>query len=239
MNHISRISIRSYTNNIQSHAHSYHQLVLPLHGSINISVGEFSGLVSMGDCVIIRSGETHQFKAHENARFIVVDTHTLPENITASPNEKVSINAPLLAFIQFIETQLNHHINQEIEAFTFQFFYQLLALQPLSNNIDKRLNKVLSYISQHLTTEITNTQLAQLAFLSTTQFKKVFKDNIGLTTQQYIIQQRMEKAKTLLTHTDTPIAIIAEQVGYQSPSAFSRKFKAYFGNSPKAFSRWK
>ncbi len=237
MSEINRISIRSYTNKIESHAHSYHQLVLPLHGSIDIKVGDFSGLVNIGDCVIIKSGEIHEFKAHQDARFIVVDSDKLPENIMKSPNEKIAINAPLLALIQFIETQLNHHINQTIESATYDFFYLLLAQQPLSNNRDKRLNKVLSYINQHLATDMTNTQLAQLAFLSITQFKKVFKENLGVTTQQYITQQRMDKAKTLLTHTDTPIAIIAEQVGYQSPSAFSRKFKAHFGNCPREFSQ--
>jgi AraC-like DNA-binding protein len=239
MNPINRISIRSYTNKIASHVHSYHQLVLPLHGSINISVGEFSGLISIGDCVIIKSGETHKFKAHEDARFIVVDSDKLPANIIESHNEKVTINAPLLALIQFIETQLNHHINPTIELATFDLFYQLLAIQSLSNNRDKRLNKVLSYISENLTDEINNTQLAKLACLSMTQFKKVFKEDMGATTQHYVTKQRMNKAKTLLTHTDTPIAIIAEQVGYQSPSAFSRKFKAYFGHSPKAFSQGK
>lgn len=235
MANTNRISIRSYTSKIQSHAHSYHQLVLPLHGSINIKIGKFSGLVSIGDCVIIMSGEEHAFKAHENARFIVVDTDQLPKNITNSSCEKVTINAPLLSFIQFIETQLNHNINQEIESATFDFLYQLLEQQPLSSNNDKRLDKVLSFINQNLQHNLTNVALAKLAFLSITQFNKVFKKNIGVTTQQYITRIRMDKAKTLLTHTDTPIAIVAEQVGYQSPSAFSRKFKEYFNNNPKSF----
>ena len=239
MTSTNRISIRSYTSKIQSHAHSYHQLVLPLHGSINIKVGTFSGLVSIGDCVVIKADEVHAFTAHENARFIVVDTHTLPKNITDSLCEKMTINPPLLSFIQFIETQINYNINQEIESITFSFLYQLLAQQPLVNNSDKKLDKVLSFINQNLQHSLTNVALAKLAFLSITQFNKNFKANIGVTPQQYIIQRRMNKAKTLLTHTDTPIAIVAEQVGYQSPSAFSRKFKEYFGDKPKSFVKYR
>jgi len=232
---MNQISIRSYTKKVQSHAHPYHQLVLPLHGSIHITVGAFSGLVSVGDCVIIKSGTVHTFKANENARFIVVDTKTLPKNFMASLNEKVSINAPLLAFTHFIEAQLNHHINQTIASDTFTFLYQLLSQQTLQHNTDKRLDNVISYIHQNLQLPLENHTLAKLAYLSITQFKSVFKHNMQITPQQYITQCRMNKAKTLLTHTDTPIAIIAEQVGYQSPSAFSRKFKIYFGNTPNAF----
>ncbi|WP_419535300.1 helix-turn-helix domain-containing protein [Endozoicomonas sp.] len=45
----------------------------------------------------------------------------------------------------------------------------------------------------------------------------------------------MEKAKALLTHTDLPIQLIAERVGYNDVSAFSRRFTSHFGLSPKAF----
>jgi len=57
-----------------------------------------------------------------------------------------------------------------------------------------------------------------------------------MTTHKYITELRMEKASALLAHTDLPIRIVAEQVGYQDLSAFSRRFSSYFGQSPKAFS---
>ncbi|WP_350629915.1 helix-turn-helix domain-containing protein, partial [Pseudoalteromonas sp. Q36-MNA-CIBAN-0048] len=52
-----------------------------------------------------------------------------------------------------------------------------------------------------------------------------------------ITEKRMQKAKALLTHTDLPIQIIAEQVGYNDLSAFSRRFSLYFGLSPRLFLR--
>ncbi|NRB81644.1 MAG: AraC family transcriptional regulator, partial [Saccharospirillaceae bacterium] len=48
------LSIRAYTSQIRSHYHEFHQLVLPLHGAINIKVGDYTGKVSIGDCVIIK-----------------------------------------------------------------------------------------------------------------------------------------------------------------------------------------
>jgi len=230
-----RISIRSYTKNIRSHFHRYHQLVLPLHGSIEIKVGKFDGLVSLGDCVIIKSGQRHDFRANEQSKFIVIDTADLPNNIIDSPDEKVSIDAPLLSFMQFIEIQLNHHVNKPLESTVFDLFYQLLSQQPLLNKVDKRIEKIIYMISQDVSQNYLNADLADQACLSTTQFKHLFKAHMGVSCQKYITQLRMEKAKTLLTHTDTPIGIVAEQCGYLSPSAFCRKFKQYFAETPKAF----
>lgn len=237
MTSTNRFSIRSYTRETRSHFHFYHQLVLPLYGSIEIKVGEFSGFVSLGDCVIIKSGQRHDFRAHEEASFIVVDMDTLPENILCSIDEKFSVDSSLLSFVQFVEKQLNNSVNRSLEIVMFDLFFQLLAQQTFSHKIDKRIDKVISIITKDLSQLHSNETLAKHACLSTTQFKKVFKESIGTTTQRYITQLRMEKAKTLLSHTDTPICIVAESVGYQNPSAFSRKFKEHFGTSPKAFIR--
>lgn len=122
MSQVNRISIRSYTKKSHSHSHQYHQLVLPLHGAIELAVGSFSGLVTVGDCIRIKAGEIHTFKADKNARFVVVDTDILPENIINSPSEIITINTPLLTFIQFIESQLNHQIHPKIESASFTLF---------------------------------------------------------------------------------------------------------------------
>lgn len=54
---------------------------------------------------------------------------------------------------------------------------------------------------------------------------------------KYVTKLRMEKAQALLTHTDFPLQIIGEKVGYKEPSAFSRKFSHYFGLSPINFKK--
>jgi transcriptional regulator GlxA family with amidase domain len=63
--------------------------------------------------------------------------------------------------------------------------------------------------------------LAESAFLSETQFKKLFKQHTGMTVMKYVTKLRMEKALALITHTDYPLKIIGEKVGYKEPSTFS------------------
>lgn len=230
-------SIRSYTRTMCSHVHNYHQLVLPLRGSIDIKVGLFSGLVGLGDCVLIKAGQQHDFRAHEDASFIVVDTHTIPDNMHKAQAEKFSINPALLSFMQYIEVQLNDKTTTQTQTRIFELFYHLLSEHIFSNHCDKRIANVVDIISLDPSQPFDNNELAKHACLSTSQFKKLFKENIGVTPQRYLTSLRMTKAKALLTHTDTPINIIATRVGYQNASAFSRQFKAFFGYSPKTFLR--
>ncbi|NMV11914.1 helix-turn-helix transcriptional regulator, partial [Vibrio parahaemolyticus] len=103
--------------------------------------------------------------------------------------------------------------------------------------IDSRIRAVQSLISEQLEQSLTITVLANAAYLSPTQFKKLFKDNLSISVHKYITLQRMEKAKALLTHTDLPVQLIAERVGYSDISAFSRRFSKHFGVSPREFSR--
>lgn len=235
MSNMKHFSIRSYTKTSHSHYHQYHQLVLPLHGTIDISVGSYSGLVGVGDCVIIQAEQLHRFSANEAARFMVVDCNYLPENILQTPDQKITVDNSLITFTQFIEQQLESELNEKTEQHIFTLFNQLLSQQSGINRIDRRLEPVLSAINDDLSIDLSISQLAQLACLSPTQFKKIFKQCLGQTSQQYIRGLRMNRAKALLSRTDIPIAIIAQQVGYVNPSAFARQFKLLFGQSPKRF----
>lgn len=231
------LSIRSYTNHIRTHAHDYHQIVLPLNGSIDIQLDDYQGLVSLGDCVVIRAGQHHAFKANERARFVVADLDALPNNILLSQQVVFSINAPLLAYIHFLEKQLNHQVSPDIEKSSVLLFSQLLAEQTCSYQVDRRIEKVLAELHKDIAKKWSLSQLADIACLSLTQFKTVFGQSLSMTPHQYVTNIRMERAKAMLVHTDLPIRLIAEQVGYQDLSAFSRRFSAHYQQSPSQFLR--
>ena len=121
----------------------------------------------------------------------------------------------------------------------YETFCLLLAEQRLLPKLDTRISNVLIFIEQHIGESLNIADLAKVSYLSPTQFKKNFKKQLGVTVLQYISSVRMEKAQALLTHTDYPLRIIGEQVGYKELSTFSRKFKQHFGISPKKFKKLK
>lgn len=230
-------SIRSYTKQLSSHIHDYHQLVFPIYGALDMTVNEFHGSVNIGECIVIQANQRHDFRAHHEARFIVVDTRRLPENILGLNPPKFRVSSALLRFIQFIEEQLNQSITDKLQHSMYQLFEQLLMQQATHAKIDKRIENALHIIHKNLSIPHSIDDLSRQVHLSQTQFKVLFKEHIGQTCHQYLTQCRMEKAKALLTNTDTPVNRIAEQVGYASPSSFSRQYKALFGHPPKRHSQ--
>jgi len=73
-------------------------------------------------------------------------------------------------------------------------------------------------------------QLAEIAFQSRTAFAESFRKTSGWTPMQYITWWRMQLAWSML-NKGSNVARTAEQVGYQSESAFSRAFKKQFSVS--------
>ncbi|ANW25984.1 AraC family transcriptional regulator [Vibrio coralliilyticus] len=227
------LTIRAYTRQRRGHAHEHHQLVLPILGTIIIELEGYQGKVSVGECVVIQANTFHHFRAKEAARFIVADLNTLPENLLDMDTLVFPISSPLQSYLTFVESQLQHRVTPSIEEPMVDMFMKLLAEQQAGQQLDHRIRAVLHHIEEDLSKEITVDNLAKVACLSPTQFKKIFKQSTGLSVLQYVTKQRMEKAKALLTHTDIPVQLIAERVGYADLSAFSRRFSTSFGLSPR------
>lgn len=231
------LSIRSYSRRRRGHTHDFHQLVLPLRGVINIELDGFAGKVAPGECVVITRGKLHHFTANTEARFVIADMEALPEGLVGADRIAFAINAPLVRYLDFIEAQLEHQINAEVERSMFATFALLLAEQKPMPQADPRIQRVLLHIDLHLSDKITIRELAAVACLSETQFKKLFREQLGQAVMQYVTRQRMDKARAMLQHTDYSVQFIAGQIGYTDLSAFSRRFQACFGLTPTRFTQ--
>ncbi len=99
----------------------------------------------------------------------------------------------------------------------------------------RQLLQVLDYIDAHLGSEITLADLAVLVDISQFHFGRLFKQSLGLSPYQYLLQQRVERAKTLLKQTDKSIADIALECGFNSHSHMGRKFRQLTDMTPKAY----
>jgi AraC family transcriptional regulator len=100
---------------------------------------------------------------------------------------------------------------------------------------ERQLVQVLDYINEHLNQEIKLTDLAQLLDMSQFHFSRLFKQSLGITPHQYLLQQRVERAKQLLKHTNQSIADIAFLCGFNSHSHLSKQFRQLAGITPTAY----
>ena len=99
------------------------------------------------------------------------------------------------------------------------------------------LTQVFDYIDAHLGGEIKLADLAQMLNISQFHFGRMFKQSMGISPHQYLIQQRIERSKYLLKESDRLIVDIALECGFNSHSHLSKQFRQFTGVTPKAFRR--
>jgi AraC family transcriptional regulator len=104
-------------------------------------------------------------------------------------------------------------------------------------NHRSQLTEIIDYIEQNLEQELTVQALAQRAQLSISVFAHSFKKIIGTSPYQFIIQQRLERAKKLLLDRDAnlPISTICQMCGFSNPSVFTTRFRQKYGISPAKY----
>lgn len=95
--------------------------------------------------------------------------------------------------------------------------------------------QVLEYIDEYLNQDIRLADLAQLLGISQFHFSRLFKQSVGTAPYQYLLQQRIERAKQLLKKTDKSIVEIAFLCGFNSHSHLSQQFRQFTGMTPKAY----
>ena len=82
---------------------------------------------------------------------------------------------------------------------------------PIGNKglAPERLRRVCDYIEAHIDDDLSLTVLADIACLSPYHFSRSFKEAVGIGTQRYVVQRRIERAKTLMRRTNRQLALIA------------------------------
>jgi AraC family transcriptional regulator len=99
----------------------------------------------------------------------------------------------------------------------------------------RQLQQILEYIHAHLERDIKLADLAGLLGMSQFHFSHLFKQSIGTSPYQYLLQQRIERAQQLLKQTDRSIVDIAFECGFNSHSHLSKQFRQLTGMTPKSY----
>jgi AraC-like DNA-binding protein len=121
-------------------------------------------------------------------------------------------------------------------------FWQLLLRQENADSVvesspEERVRVLIRQIRESPATAYNVDRLARQAGLSSGHFRRIFRNQAGISPVQFILEQRIKRACFYLTETHLPIQRIATTVGYADVYFFSRQFKERMGISPSAFRR--
>lgn len=98
-----------------------------------------------------------------------------------------------------------------------------------------RMRRVKEFIDANLEDDLSLADIASIADLSQYHFARAFRRSAGVTAQQYVMQQRIEKAKGLLANADLPIIEVSLRSGFKNQSHFTTLFRKFTKLTPKTW----
>lgn len=102
---------------------------------------------------------------------------------------------------------------------------------------NKKLRLVLELINSDLAADLSLSSLAETVDLSEYHFLRLFKQSTGTTPHQYVLRQRIERARRLLIESDLSVTEIAYLLGFATPAHFARQFRRQTGIAPTELRR--
>lgn len=126
-------------------------------------------------------------------------------------------------FYQFLQINAYHIISD-----TARRTYQLQQ---------QRIRQISDYIDRHYSQKLLLSDIAEKLGLNLYYLSHFFKENFGLSFQDYLARIRSEKARQLLLLTDQSLLDICMSAGFSDPKYFNCSFRKQYGSTPKEYRR--
>ncbi|MBR1970722.1 MAG: AraC family transcriptional regulator [Clostridia bacterium] len=219
-------------------------------GECSITVEGKTYNAKKGMWFFIPAGTVHKYHNYSNKtmekywiHFDLYPDSSLLKSLSLSHYVNVSEDSAVTRlFDEYIKLKRNDSLTDKIEikALLLRLVSEYIKLSKNSDikvekKMEDRIEKVLSYINTNLKKELTNEELAKICFLHPNHFIRFFKQKMGSTPQQYIMQKRMESAKRLIEQTDLNMAEIAEKTGFYDMAHLSKAFKKFYSMAPTQY----
>jgi AraC family transcriptional regulator len=245
------------------HCHQMHILTMVTSGTpINQSIEGQSQhhLVGQNNVFILPAGALHRCDWQRDIEFMFVgiDPHIFvqigqelvnPDRIELIPHF-ATLQDPLIQGILFTLKQELIMAGIQSDLFVDQLKTTLVTHLLRKYGVQKakittyadglprhKLNQIVDYIEAHLDSSLELEELAQQVGMSQFYFSRLFKQSLGITPHQYVIQQRVERAKRLLQKGELSLAEIALECRFAHQGHLNRHFKRLTGKTPKEMAR--
>lgn len=136
--------------------------------------------------------------------------------------------------IQFAEERERKQTQEEIGRIVTKT-QEIKGQERESDSVEERLSVVKNYIESHMQEKISVRDLAELVHINEQYLMRIFKRETGQSILEYITERRIIIASNLLKDTNYSINFIADCVGCENYSYFTKIFKKYTGFTPREY----
>ena len=231
---------RTYSTQADTHYHTYAQLILPLQGRLLIETAALQCVLDEDHVFYLPPHCRHSFAAQDHHQFLVLDIPSMlirsalmqPFGIVQHrPFDQRWYGLRSLLLAELAQKSSPTAATQSSPGLRHLVHYAASLLQS------PQVTRSVEYIQTHFDQSFDLETLAQLEGFTVTYFCEWFKHQTGQTPKAYIQALRLKKAQELLTHTDSTILEIAQDVGYEHHGSLTRLFRQKLGLSPQQYRR--
>ncbi len=191
-----------------------------------------------GDAILFPQGSIRERKATSiPVRYASINVH-LRENplLSIAGYLPGQTTAEALSILKIMDTAWHSgsgYTDSQCLALFAYLYCHLADMNPEYAN--PHIQSMKAYISKHLSEKLTLHEIAASVHLTPEYCCTLFKKQTGTTIFDYILHQRIDAARRLITLGDLPLQRVAIEVGLPDYNYFSRAFKRLAGVTPSAY----
>lgn len=227
------VETRSYPDRVLTDRHGFHQLLLGLDGALELESSGRLAHVTRGVLTPVASGEVHHYLAPGDNRVLVLD---LPEAWCEALTFE-GLLAPTARRLP--ETLVVQGERLDGSATTLARWLALALEAGGRRRIPPRLKllELLPTVRSDLARPWRVGEMARRCHLAEAVFARQFRALTGLSPHEWLVQQRLARARELLRVGNASLTEVAQACGFADSAHFSRSFRRHHGASPSEWRR--
>lgn len=222
---------------IKKNAFPFWELTLVLSGSMTYIVDGVSHTLKKDDAVLVPCDvERERLRDAAPVKYVSFNFHLLPDTTLDLPVHIAGgVSADIRRLLSaFPQSHLSpyYHAHEKVANMLNYILFELQDNVCMPSNNEHILN-ITKYIGEHITEPLTLASISRTVGLSREYVSYLFKREMNTTLTDFIHSQKMLLAKQLVLNREMELTAIAQYLGYENYSYFSRLFKHYFDISPR------
>lgn len=247
------------------HWHNEIEFVFVEQGNIICSVAEEEFLLKQGEGIFVNSRVLHRFSSAEDAvipNFVFRPVFFAPEDSLLYQTyvkpmidsairyqvyrEEIPWQRECLAVIRDICKAQELAFGKEFKTkeLCYRLWLQILSnttipepkeSEQVSSYYQAMLQRMMQYMHTHYKKQITLEQLAREVSISKSSVTNLFRKYLHSTPMNYLVHYRLRMAAEKLRATESSIATIARESGFENVGYFCRAFKKHYGQTPSEY----
>lgn len=223
------------------HLHQCFEIIVALNGKMEVTVDNKKYDLTKGEAMFIFPNQIHSLKSEISEHMLCIFSHKL----IAAFHSKFSRSKPVDNKFKPTQHLINAMNEMKIDSSPFlqksvlylacDEFLKVAKFYDVKSDHKNLLAEIFLFIEENYTNECNLSLLAEKLEYDYSYLSRYFKQNVGISFNEYVIIHRLNNVCYLMNNTSETILNCATESGFDSLRSFNRNFKKHFGLTPSQY----